>query len=125
MIPFGNQTVTLIHRTETTLDGRTATEYKKLLLHGCSWRRKTSWRGFDAEKTLISEITCRIPANQQKPAAGDCLFLGEIRDEITDSRSLHAALKAHRESGAFQITTVADNTGFGIPMPHYAAWGGG
>lgn len=124
MIPFGKHTVTLIRRTEVTEGGKTRAEYEKHILKGCSWRRKASWRGFDAERTLTEEITCRIPADQRKPNAGDCLFLGEIGEKITDSRSLSAALKAHREKGAFQITTVSDNTGAGIPMPHYAAWGG-
>ena len=125
MIPFGNDTVTLIRRTQKETDGKRYAVYTRHMLHGCSWRRKISWRGFDTERTLVNEITCRIPANNPRPNAGDCLFLGEISDEITDSRSLNAAINAHRESGAFRITTVSDNTRPGMPLPHFSAFGEG
>lgn len=124
MIPFGRDTVTLVKRVETVVDGRTRTEYAKYTLRGCSWRKKAGWSQFDTEKHRNSEISCRIPVDQQKPEAGDYLFLGEIADEITDTRSLQAAMKAHERTGVMEITTLSDNARPGMPLPHYAAWGG-
>ena len=124
MIPFGNETVTLIKRVETVVDGRTLTEYAKYLLHGCSWRRSTGWSQFDAEKHRSGDATCRIPADQQRPDAGDYLFLGEITDEIIDTGTLRAAIKAHERTGVMEITTLSDNARPGMPLPHHLAWGG-
>lgn len=124
MIPLGNDIVTLIKRVETVANGRTKTEYARFILHGCSWRRKTGWNQFDAEKHRNAEITCRIPADQMKPDAGDYLFLGEIEDEITDTRSLQAAMKAHAGTGVMEITSLNDNARPGMPLAHFAAWGG-
>lgn len=124
MIPFGNDTVTLIQRVETEQNGRTHTEYARYILKGCSWRKKAGWSQFDTEKHRNEEISCRIPAGNRRPNAGDYLFLGEIADEITDTRSLQAAMKAHRPTGVMEITTMSDNARPGTPLPHYAAWGG-
>ena len=123
MIPFGTVMVTLIHRREIVEDGKTHVRYERYMLRGCSWRRKSAWQQFDTEKTRTDEITCRIPADQRRPEAGDYLFMGEINDTITGTRELQAAMRAHRNTGAMQITSVSDNTGSGVPMPHYAAWG--
>ena len=124
MIPFGRDTVTLIKRVETVEDGRTRTEYAQFVLRGCSWRSKAGWSRFDTEKSRNTEISCRIPADQPRPDAGDYLFLGEIADEITDTRSLQAAMKAHRHTGVMEITSLSENTRPGTPLRHYAAWGG-
>ena len=124
MIPFGNETVTLIQRVEAEENGRTRTEYAKRILSGCSWRKKAGWSQFDTEKHRSEEITCRIPAHNQRPNAGDYLFLGEIQEEITDTASLRAAMKAHAATGAMEITSLSDNARPGMPMPHYLAWGG-
>lgn len=123
MIPFGAVAVTLIHRREIVEDGKTHVRYERYLLRGCSWRHKSSWQRFDTDTTRTDEISCRIPADQQRPEAGDYLFLGEIKDTITGTRELQAAMRAHRSTGAMQITSVSDNTGAGVPLPHYAAWG--
>lgn len=124
MIPFGKDTITLIKRVETAEDGKTRTEYKRFVLRGCSWRSKAGWSQFDTEKHRNTEITCRIPSDQQRPDAGDYLFLGEIADKITDTRSLQAAIKAHAHTGVMEITSMSDNARPGMPLPHYAAWGG-
>ena len=38
MIPFGNETVTLVRRTEETVNGKTKAVYSRLTATGCSWR---------------------------------------------------------------------------------------
>lgn len=124
MIPFGSDIVTLIKRVETVVDGRTITEYTKHLLRGCSWHKKAGWSQFDAEKHRSGDVTCRIPADQQRPDAGDYLFLGKIEVEITDTGSLRAAMKAHEQTGVMEIATLSDNARPGMPLPHYMAWGG-
>ena len=71
------------------------------------------------------EVTCRIPAGQEVPHAGDYLFRGDVPENIKGSADLSAALERHREKGAFRIASVADNTIGGAPLAHYAASGEG
>lgn len=123
MIPFGNETVTLIKRVEKTVDGRTQVSYRRHVLSGCSWRRRTVWQRYDVETIAVEEITCRIPSGQTMPAAGDALFLGEISGTIADSKTLANAIEKYRATGACRIDSVADYTRPGMPMPHYAARG--
>ena len=125
MLPFGTEEVTLVQRAETEADGRTQVRYIKHALSGCSWRRRSSWKQNGARMERSEEITCRIPAGQVVPHAGDCLFRGDLAERIGSSAELSAALEAHRESGAFRIASVADNAGDGMPLAHYAARGEG
>ena len=69
MIPFGNRSVTLLHK---TADG-----YQAVALTGCSWQDAAAQTMGDKSVTRTAETTCRIPAGQQKPAPGDLLVLGE------------------------------------------------
>lgn len=124
MIPFGNETVTLIKRIEQTdAAGRKHTSYKKYVLIGCSWRKTTRWVQYDNARQLSIDTVCRVPAGQARPDADDYLFLGKIREKIIDTQTLRAAMAAHK-GNAMQITYVADNVCNGIPMPHYACHGG-
>ena len=123
MIPFGNETVTLIKRNEITENGRKKTVYSKHILTGCSWKQTERWIQYDTEKRLSYGVTCRVPAGQAAPAADDYLFLGTIKEEIITTADIRAAMAAHK-GRAIQITYVADNVRNGFPMPHYACTGG-
>lgn len=123
MIPFGNETVTLIKRVESVQDGRTHVSYSKHTLTGCSWRMRATRYKYDMETVASAEVTCRIPYGQKAPDVGDALFLGKIKDVITDSKTLAEALEAHKSTGACKVTAVSDNTRAGLPLPHYAATG--
>lgn len=123
MIPFGRETVTLIKRVETVVDGRTHVGYSKHTLTGCSWRMRAARYQYDTETVGSVEVTCRIPYGQKAPDVGDVLFLGAIRDVISDSKTLADAIEAHKSTGACRITAVSDNTRAGLPLPHYAATG--
>lgn len=123
MIPFGNSTVTLIRRVETTVNGKTKVGYKRHVLSGCSWKQKTIWRQIGTDMQLAAEVVCRIPLNQTAPATGDYLFLGDVRLDITSVSSLNAAISLHRKTGVMRVASVANNGLFGVPMPHIAARG--
>lgn len=124
MIPFGNSTVTLIKRTETEKDGKTAVSYKRHILTGCSWKRSATRFLNDTDAVRREEITCRIPAGQIKPEIGDCLFLGELRLNVSNTKELSEALEKRRSGGAMRITSISDNTMPGLPLRHIAARGG-
>lgn len=123
MIPFGNETVTLIKRAETVVDGKTKVGYKKYILTGCSWKRSATRFLNDTDAVRREEITCRIPAGQMTPEIGDCLFLGTPRLSITNAKTLSEAMEKHKGS-AMRITSVSDNTRPGLPLRHIAARGG-
>lgn len=123
MIPFGNDTVTLIKRVETVVDGRTRVSYKKHILIGCSWKRSATRFLNDTDAVRREEITCRIPAGQMMPEIGDCLFLGTPKLTISSAKMLSEALEKHR-GGAMRITSVSDNTRPGLPLRHIAVRGG-
>ena len=125
MLPFGTENLTLVQRVEAAVDGRTQLRYVKRSLSGCSWRRKSVWTQNGARMERGEEVTCRIPAGQAVPRAGDYLFRGELPENIESSAELTAALERHREDGAFRIASVADNAADGAPMAHYAASGEG
>lgn len=124
MIPFANETVTLV-RSIKDLDecGRAHTRFAKFKLTGCSWRRKEIRTASGGEILRSEVITCRIPVDQQRPSPGDCLFLGEVAEEVTDTVQRSEALAAHRDAGAFIVTAVKDNARPGYPLPHWAAEG--
>lgn len=123
MIPFGNETVTMVRRTESTgSDGRTAVAYSTVKLTGCSWHRST--RIYQQDEALIASesITCRIPASQTKPQTGDLLILGDVTVTVTSGAAFRQLIEDHQGTdGAFVVTTVSDNARAGYPLPHYAA----
>lgn len=121
-IPFGTDTVTLIRRTEETADGKKHAVYRKLALRGCSWRR-TSESRMNGNGLIPSEtVTCRIPADQEKPRAGDLLILGEYSGQVTSAAEYKEIIdRLKPEGGAFMVEAVSDNTRPGSPMPHWKA----
>ena len=122
MIPFSGEQVTLIRRTETVENGKTRAVYTKVYLSGCSWRR-TDTMVLNGNSVQGSETTtCRIPAGQAQPKAGDLLIYGRYEPEVTsaaDFKRISDELKA--DGGAFVIANVTDNTKNGAPLPHYKA----
>lgn len=123
MIPFGNQTVTLIQRIENNVNGKTQISYKRHYISGCSWTAKTSWQQVGTEMQRGTEIICRIPADQIAPSVGDYLFLGNMRGDISSTAAVNAAISQHRNTGAMRVASVRDNTLAGFPIPHIAARG--
>lgn len=122
MMPFGGETVTLIRRTETTVSGKTQASYTKITLQECSWRRTSELR-MDGNGVAPSEtVTCRVPADQAEPRAGDLLILGTYNGTVTSAGDFKAIIDALKPSGgAFVVEAVSDNTRGGAPMPHWKA----
>lgn len=116
MMPFGNQSVTLLHR-----EGG---GYKRYLLEGCSWQSTERKSMGDNAMIFALETTCRIPANQKIPEAGDLLILGRVEAEAANEIALARLLDGFRQAGtpAFRVRSVKNNA-LGAPMPHYAAAG--
>lgn len=123
MIPFGNETVTLVQRIEMLLEGKTHVRYVRHILSGCSWKTNSQWANFSTEMQRRTETVCRIPPGNVIPNTGDYLFLGYIKDKITDTASLNAAVSKYRASGAMRVTSVSNNSLAGFPMPHITARG--
>lgn len=123
-IPFGNETVTLVRRTEAEdlYTGRTVTGYTACTLTGCSWRR-TARIIRDGEALIGAEgITCRVPVGQAMPRAGDLMILGDVAVTVTSGADFQRLIEQYRDSdGAFVVASVKDNARPGMPMPHYAA----
>lgn len=116
MIPFGRESVTILHRSESG--------YARSVLTGCSWRsaKVRSMIGMAAEKS--EETVCRIPADQIMPEVGDVLILGDVKVSAASEIELVRLLDSLRRDGvrAIRVTQVRDNSR-GAPLPHYAATG--
>lgn len=125
MIPLGNETVTLVRRTEgTDGNGRTAVTYSAVELTGCSWRRTTRVVRIDNAMTPEESLVCRSPANQAKPRIGDLMILGRADVVVTSGAQFQRLIEQYRGSdGAFVVESVKDNARPDMPMPHYAARG--
>lgn len=114
VIPFANDTVTLVHRD--------ASGWKSEVIHGCSLRR-VSRRGVSGQTAVIeNESVCRIPPGGVVPAVGDLILPGTHDASAGSEIELVRLLEAHRADGAFRVSSVSDNTR-GVPLPHYAARG--
>lgn len=122
MIPFGNETVTLIKRVETVNNGKTAVSYSRHIIDRCSWRTVAITNRLDTQQVRSYEIVCRMPPGIA-PAPEDALFLGLIESTPESSVQLDDMILRHRSSGAFRVDRVSDNTRPGFPLPHYAARG--
>lgn len=121
MIPFGNETVTLVRRTERTVQGRTQASYLVETLTGCSWRWTSQWIRVGEVLTPSGSLVCRIPADQSKPVPGDLLIRGQVVVTVTSGADYNALLEQYRDSdGAMVVGSVADNAA-GCPLPHWAA----
>ena len=125
MIPFGDETVTLVRRTLTPDEnGRNHAVYSTELLTGCSWRRTT--RIVRNGEALLSEerAVCRVPAGQTKPMPGDLLIHGARSVNVESGAEYNRLLEETRDSdGAMVVTSVKDNARPGMPLPHYAVSG--
>ena len=116
MIPFGRETVTVLHR----FGGG----YVPYILRGCSWRN-TKTRSANGTAVDKSEgTTCRIPAGQTMPDVGDVLILGAHNLRAESEIALVRLLDGMRRDGvrAIRVTQVRDNSRC-APMPHYAVTG--
>lgn len=125
MIPFGNETVTLIVRSETTdSSGRHHASYAKHTLTGCSWRRRTQRSREETVHKDAESITVRVPPGQTIPAVGDLMIFGEYSGTISSSADFEGIIEAKRSTGgAFLVQSVSDNTMSGSPIPHFKAAG--
>ena len=121
MIPFGTETVTLIRRTETVDEnGKTRVSYATETLRGCSWRRTRRDQLYDSQLLPVETITCRVPAGQAVPKAGDLLILGEVSVSVESWSDYQQIIESCKDTGgAFTAASVADNTRPGMPMPHW------
>jgi hypothetical protein len=116
MIPFGNHTVTLLHKT--------AAGYTRYILNGCSWKSTNTRTLLDGATAITERTTCRIPPQYTKPAPGDLLILGDVRASVSGDIELVRLMDDMRSVGyrAFRVESCADNS-TGVPLPHYAAIG--
>ena len=116
MIPFGRETVTVLHRSGGA--------YAPYILRGCSWcsAKARSVNGTAVDKS--EDTTCRIPAGQTMPDVGDVLILGAYNVKADGEIALVRLLDSLRGDGvhAIRVTQVRDNSRC-APMPHYAVTG--
>lgn len=116
MIPFGRETVTLLHRSGAS--------YARHVFTKCSWRsaKVRSTIGMATENS--QETVCRIPADQIMPEVGDVLILGDVKASAASEIELVRLLDGLRRDGvrAIRVTQVRDNSRC-APMPHYAVTG--
>ena len=115
MIPFGTETVTLLHKSGNT--------WRPVAIAGTSWRQKTVRVLTDSAVRYTTETTCRVPISALRPDPGDVIVRGTCKDSAGTAIELVRLLEKYRSQGAFRVQSVADNTGEGVPLPHYTARG--
>lgn len=122
-IPFGNETVTLIHKTSTEdMYSRTHIEYVKILLTECSWIRTQKQHKDDAVHVPSEVIICRIPPDQKAPHVGDMLILGNYTGSIANGQDFQRVIEGMKgNGGAFLVASVSDLNRPGFPLPHIKA----
>lgn len=118
MIPFGNETITLYHRTRTEANGRSKDTWTRLFLSGCSVIRRAKSAASDDHAHHSEEVICRIPARYQAPEVGDVIVPGKVSDSVNSARDASALIDSR--NGAFRVNSVKHNNRPGFPMPHYA-----
>ena len=116
MIPFGRETVTVLHR----FGGG----YVPYILRGCSWRSTKTRSVYGTTVGKSDDTVCRIPAGQTMPEVGDMLILGTYNLRADSEIALVRLLDSLHRDGvrAIRVTQVQDNSR-GAPMPHYAVTG--
>ena len=116
MIPFGCETVTVLHR----FGGG----YAPYILRGCSWRSAKARSVYGTTVDKSDDTVCRIPAGQTMPDVGDVLILGAYNLRADSEIALVRLLDSLRGGGvrAIRVTQVRDNSRC-APMPHYAVTG--
>ena len=117
MIPFGNQNITLLHAENGT--------FKRYTLSGCSWRSAKAHSMSVNTLVTAAETRCRIPTGQKIPAPGDLLIKGVEPASAENEIALIRLVEKLRNDGkeAFRARQVRNNTGEGVPLPHYAVTG--
>ena len=124
MIPFGNETVTLVHRVQEQIDNKTQVNYERHLLTGCSWQRIHRYNREGDVLVPAEGVTCRVPVGQTRPNPGDLLILGNVAVVVNTGADFQSLIEHHRNNGgAFVVASISDNARPGMPMPHYAARG--
>lgn len=121
MIPFGNESVTLYHRTRSEVNGRSKETWKRYVLPGCSVIRSAKASPMENNVQHSEEVVCRIPAKYQAPDVGDVIVPGIVSASVSSSRDASALIDTY--AGAFRVSAVKYNNRPGFPMPHYAAKG--
>ena len=123
MLPFGNELITLIRRTETTDSlGKHHALYTKLFLRGCSWRRTAVQNAGSGTITYSEQTTCKVPKGQPEPHAGDLMIHGTYSGTIDTATDYQKAIEATRaDKGSFVVQSVGDYTMTDTPFPHYTA----
>ena len=120
MIPFGNKTVTLIHRNISKgADGKSVVSYTVSRLQGCSWKFTKSAKHDDGAFIDHPSMICRIPVGQKVPDVGDILMLGVYNKPIADSAAFTAVLE---NENAMKVESIGDNSLNGV-LPHYVCKG--
>lgn len=116
MIPFGCETVTVLHR----FGGG----YAPYILRGCSWRSAKARSVYGTTVDKSDDTVCRIPAGQTMPDVGDVLILGAYNMRAESEIALVRLLDSLRSDGvrAIRVTQVRDNSRC-APIPHYAVTG--
>ena len=116
MIPFGCETVTVLHRSGGA--------YAPYILRGCSWRSAKARSVIGTAVDRSEDATCRIPAGQTMPEVGDVLILGAYSQRAESEIALVRLLDRMRGDGvhAIRVTQVRDNSRC-APIPHYAVTG--
>ena len=116
MIPFGRETVTVLHRFGGV--------YAPYILRGCSWRNTITRSVYGTTADKSDDTVCRIPAGQTVPDVGDVLILGAYNLRAESEIALVRLLDGLRSDGvrAIRVTQVRDNSRC-APMPHYAVTG--
>ena len=103
MIPFGTETVTIVHRT--------GGGWISTAVNGCSFRqtRARTLNGKAADHTL--ETVCRIPAGSIVPAVGDVILPGaHAAAAAANEIELVRLLEALTRTLGVVILYISDNT---------------
>ena len=117
MIPFGSETVTLVQRIEDTVNGKKHITYRTAKLSGCSWRRTLRHNREGEVLATYEGVTCRVPAGQTAPHAGDLLILGDVAVTVTGGADYQQLIERYRgQDGAFVVASVSDNARPGMPL---------
>lgn len=126
MIPFGHETVTLFHRTETldAATGRKTAVYTKYTLHDCSWHAVKQLTRDGEAHTYGSSITVRVPPEYQKPEQGDLMVHGDYTGTVESGSGYQRIIEEKRAAeGAFEVQSATNGAMDGFPLPHYKATG--